>query len=907
MIDYNIFVEMISFEERYELLSNKKLWLDTKLNYNDTKFNLKIDVNKIREEINILMAILISQDINLLSEYVKIKSSSIEKAIILPFGEVYFEAFKILGLDKLIDDVFLLKHFLKTLIKEFNEANILVISLIGENFKNESLVSDFDLNIMLKPQSLNGLNVLYQKEEFSLIHDFDTLNKDQEDSLNKILKAVINFTNKLCSEINIKKSSFSLIEFNKIINQSNFVYLKYHHQLVKSLEVDKTLIVLNSNSEIKKNSHFNFVNHLDEDLKDYKQIIYIVNSYALDNNYQNDINRISNMGLKMVVVLNNDINNLKSSVFDQVDVVISSTTDLIDFALLFDIFKMDLNNNILLKPVIVENKQVFKQPNNVVYESLKVENNELTFNIKNNSEFKLFETFKIVNDELEIIEVNKILLEPNEDKAIVIESTIHSNHIKINNFNEDVLSFNGLSDSNKDIITEKKIATKDTIAKKQTKIIKKNNYLKPTLLTLILLVANITIIFTIMQSTLYEETIIYLLLLVLVNVFILIAFSKTKHKYVAFNKNKLLETVRGLSVMPHIFEENYVEAEIKNEETSSEELEEVEVENFELPLPRQIIKSDIKYVESLKLSDYLSSLRDYLYGFGISVETSLVREYYSSISASKLVLVKHDNKAVSKGFVSLVNDYLGFNHIYLENKFDPSELINFIDEAISNKNRVHVATLLDVDISNGDINVRNILDYAKFPTLDQKLKLNGSTVNIPKNLLFIIIPKTFSYLVNENIIDGAINLNLEAKLIDPADKVVENGIKLSNHLFVELIRDSGEVYFLKENIFKKLDKLEDFVNSHDKKLFNNRIVRQMEVYISIMLRSGAEELEAVDSFFANKLILVVNGFNLVKKVETDESFFGVYERLFDIDNIPKSYKLNNKLIEIKTNEGDVNE
>ena len=96
---------------------------------------------------------------------------------------------------------------------------------------------------------------------------------------------------------------------------------------------------------------------------------------------------------------------------------------------------------------------------------------------------------------------------------------------------------------------------------------------------------------------------------------------------------------------------------------------------------------------------------------------------------------------------------------------------------------------------------------------------------------------------------------------------------------------------LDETLWKRLDKLEDYVVSLDGTYrINNKMWQRIEKYVSVYLSAGGSQEEAVDNVVAHHVINTMITSVASNKGKDSEKFSNVIENVFGEGHVPHSIK-----------------
>lgn len=358
-------------------------------------------------------------------------------------------------------------------------------------------------------------------------------------------------------------------------------------------------------------------------------------------------------------------------------------------------------------------------------------------------------------------------------------------------------------------------------------------------------------------------------------------------------KNELLlnelETIKPASIY------NY------NEEVVDEPLEEVE---------QVVIKESIVTFESLiDLNNYVTLLNDYLKVNGITASSRLVRNMFANLVANRINVLSSNNEELLIKTYELFAKFIGANINvldvnnnmtdidYLENERSP--LNQAIKIANQSKEKINILVLKDLNYDKFASNYRNIIEHAKSPNTKHSFKIRGKEFRIPRNLWFIVVPNE---QVNPSLYgdlgDTAVFYNMYLEAGERNEEVSLNKEHLSFYMLNDIMRDEREFHYLEEDVWKKLDKLDEYLTKLGIKIFNNYIVQAIENFTTMYFITDGDRDEVLDDLLSVKIFPQVTGLDVSKVDESDLSFVDFCEDLFGVENLNNSQAILSKIQEL---------
>lgn len=337
---------------------------------------------------------------------------------------------------------------------------------------------------------------------------------------------------------------------------------------------------------------------------------------------------------------------------------------------------------------------------------------------------------------------------------------------------------------------------------------------------------------------------------------------------------------------------------LSNDETYESEIE------VEILKPKNVIKRKAIFGKNVDPIKYCNELSTYLSENGLSVDKNSIREMFGCMAASKLIIVKNESTAITERFIELFSEFIGASFFTSDvnpkvRKFEELftkryNLKAAIESANSNENVMNVMFLKNVRLEALDYYFTKVIDFALNPLLPCVIKNENSTsiTDMPHNIWFMVSQiKSSKFVLSETLVQSAITIEVNAKIIQPIEEVYQNELKLSYEYMSNLLLEGYEEFYLEEIEWKKIDKVEAYLNEFDSFLLDNRLFRQLERYSSTYLMFGGDKYEAMDSVLYAKLLRVISLLKLKQNQDGEEGIFQLFETLFGLEYLSKSKRL----------------
>ena len=276
---------------------------------------------------------------------------------------------------------------------------------------------------------------------------------------------------------------------------------------------------------------------------------------------------------------------------------------------------------------------------------------------------------------------------------------------------------------------------------------------------------------------------------------------------------------------------------------------------------------------------------------GYKFEEETVREIFSAMAASRLIITKGMTNDTFASVVNLLSEYFEtrmaidlVDSSYVNDastlyKFDGirkqrTALMNTLYAAQTEKSKVHISALAEVrfaDLTNYFVTyakyIRNPRNVTMIQTTDENNDL--VRVNLTENVWFIM-----NLSFNESLRNMPAYISELASVITieytPTIPVPPMGAMISfNYYQFDYLLDSiKNKYGMAEELWKKIDAVESFVNASVPYTIGNRVCIAIERYFAVYKSCGAEDKDALDRAMAARLLSsVIVALDSVEDVE----------------------------------------
>lgn len=383
-------------------------------------------------------------------------------------------------------------------------------------------------------------------------------------------------------------------------------------------------------------------------------------------------------------------------------------------------------------------------------------------------------------------------------------------------------------------------------------------------------------------------------------------------------------------VKPKVLDNTMVEEDLKEYKKKLEELEPVKhkktvaTNESRFYMLSQIDKRMLsyeapKYDDEITLSKLCDDFRSFAcYQLKLYYDISDIRRFIAGLSVTKLLILQGmsgtgktslayafgeflDNKTVVVPIQPMWKertDLIGYYNEFTR-KFNETTLLYKMYEANCNKN-IYVTVLDEMNIARVEYYFAEFLSLLELPNPDGRnldvvadvwdtdpVKLRDGKLRLPINMWFVGTANnddsTFS--ISDKVYDRAMVLNLDKKanpFIAKETKPCHISIDHLTSLFDSAINE----YAISNRNLRRLKKLDKYLIDTFHITFGNRIMKQIYVYVSVLLACGGTELEALDDILSRKVLRKLEAKNPVYVKSQAEPLCNYLDDLFGFDKMP---------------------
>ena len=203
-------------------------------------------------------------------------------------------------------------------------------------------------------------------------------------------------------------------------------------------------------------------------------------------------------------------------------------------------------------------------------------------------------------------------------------------------------------------------------------------------------------------------------------------------------------------------------------------------------------------------------------------------------------------------FTKKFNETLLLQKMY-EANYSDELYITVLDEMNIARVEYYFAEFLSLlEIPNAEGRYLDVITDVK--KKDPKLLKDGR-LKLPVNMWFIGTANNddSTFAISDKVYDRAMIMNLDKKS-KWFDAPETNGVQISIKHWDRLVKEAIQKYKITYRNKKRIQRLDEYMIKHFHITFGNRIMKQINQYVPVMIACGGDEVEAIDDILAKKVL-----------------------------------------------------
>jgi len=208
-------------------------------------------------------------------------------------------------------------------------------------------------------------------------------------------------------------------------------------------------------------------------------------------------------------------------------------------------------------------------------------------------------------------------------------------------------------------------------------------------------------------------------------------------------------------------------------------------------------------------------------------------------------------------------------------RYNETELLEKMYEATYNDN-IYVTILDEMNIARVEYYFAEMLSILEMPTRDEwvvdlvpsvwdndPVHLQGGKLKLPDNMWYIGTANNddSTFAITDKVYDRAMPIDINTKGV-PFEAPDTPPMPLSSRHLEEMLDAAKVRYKLPEEILRKVEQLDDYVITHFRLAFGNRIVKQLRDFVPAYIGCGGDVLEGLDYVLCKKVFRKFESLNL---------------------------------------------
>ena len=317
----------------------------------------------------------------------------------------------------------------------------------------------------------------------------------------------------------------------------------------------------------------------------------------------------------------------------------------------------------------------------------------------------------------------------------------------------------------------------------------------------------------------------------------------------------------------------------------------------------------VTFDNTQSLSQVCDRFMAYSENRGLILELSSVRSIFANLGSTHILFINSKLRDLLDDFITILCEFLGdkthittaeenwvssFNLAWKKREDGSYEKTDFVNDVYNScrfKNNLNVIAIKNVSMDNIDRYFKEFIDYSNYPSYEHYMKLNRTQkIRIPENLLFILTTEDNDYTekMSYELATASSSVELIMRRNENVPEEFEKPDSLSYQYFNELIYEAKKNNYISEDNWKRIDNLEEEINQVEPFSISNKFVLSSERYSSIFMDCGGDEVDALDSILAEKIVPIVKTLKMYKQEGGIKNMVSLFEKHFGDENIPKA-------------------
>ena len=326
-----------------------------------------------------------------------------------------------------------------------------------------------------------------------------------------------------------------------------------------------------------------------------------------------------------------------------------------------------------------------------------------------------------------------------------------------------------------------------------------------------------------------------------------------------------------------------------------------------------------KYDNKITLRKLCDDFRNYSAGrLKLYYDIEDIRRFIAGLSVTKLIILQGmsgtgktslayafgeflDNKTVVVPIQPMWKertDLVGYYNEFTK-KFNETTLLYKMYEANYNK-EIYITVLDEMNIARIEYYFAEFLSLLELPNPEGRnldvvsdkwdndpILLKDGKLRLPINMWFIGTANNddSTFAISDKVYDRAMVLNLDKKA-KKFDAPLFTPTKVSSEHLQKLFVEAQEEYAISDRNSRRIKKLDEYMIEKFHLTFGNRIMKQINSYVPVLVSCGGTELQAIDDILSRKVFRKLESKNPVYVRQQAEGLCSFLDELFGEDQMP---------------------
>ena len=331
-------------------------------------------------------------------------------------------------------------------------------------------------------------------------------------------------------------------------------------------------------------------------------------------------------------------------------------------------------------------------------------------------------------------------------------------------------------------------------------------------------------------------------------------------------------------------------------------------------------KPKAQFNDTLTLKELCERFRNFAASrLGLYYEESDIRQFIAGLSVSHILIMQGmsgtGKTSLAYAFGEFLQnkstivpiqpmwkertDLIGYYNEFTK-KFNETVLLQKMYEA-NYSEELYVTVLDEMNIARVEYYFAEFLSLLEIPNpegryldvvtdkkpKDPKLLKNGQ-LKLPTNMWFIGTANNddSTFAISDKVYDRAMIMNLDKKSTW-FEAPETSGVKLSMKRWEQLVKRAKSEYKLTQRNRKRIRKLDEYMIENFHITFGNRIMKQINCYVPVLIACGGTELEAIDDILSKKVLRKLEAQNPIYVRNSAEGLRSYLDEVFGQDKMPR--------------------